>query len=115
MVTYENLFKIAENAHDFIVLAIAKEMCYSEEQEEVPLPVTDIKAVRVNKIRHLIVRIRCRWRIHQGGWRRWPTTLWPISMGKRNVFVRCYNICTSLRRLIQLEGPRIQFIAELGE
>ncbi len=74
--------RIAENAHEFIVLAIAEEMCYSEEQEEAPLPATAATAVRASKIRHLSVRIRCRRRKQQGGWRRWPTTLWPMRRAR---------------------------------
>ncbi len=81
--------RIAENAHEFIVLAIAEKMCYSEERDTIALLVTAATAARANRIRHLIVRIRCRWRIYQGGWRRWPTTLWPTFMGKRNAFMRC--------------------------
>ncbi len=81
--------KIAENAHEFIVLAIAEEMCYSEQQEEMPLSLTRSLTVRANGIRHLIQNIRCRWRIRKGGWRRWPITLWPTSMEKRIAFMRC--------------------------
>ncbi len=81
--------KIAENAHEFIVLAIAEEMCYSEQQEEMPLSLAMSLTVRENRIRHLIQRIRCRRRIRKGGWRRWPITLWPISMEKRIAFMRC--------------------------
>ncbi len=81
--------KIAENAHEFIVLAIAEEMCYSEQQEEIPLTLTMSLTVRANRIRHLIQNIRYRWRIRKGGWRRWPITLWPISMEKRIAFMRC--------------------------
>ncbi len=81
--------KIAEKAHEFIVLAIDEEVCYSEQQEETPLPLTMSLTVRANKIRHLIQNIRCRWRICKGGWRRWPITLWPTSMEKRIAFMRC--------------------------
>ncbi len=81
--------KIAENAHEFIVLAIAEEMCYSEQQEEMSLSLAMSLTVRENRIRHLIQNIRCRWRIGKGGWRRWPIMLWPISMEKRIAFMRC--------------------------
>ncbi len=64
--------KISENAHEFTVLAIAEEMCYSEQQEETPLSLTMSLNMGVNRIRHLILLIRCRWRIDGKGRRRCP-------------------------------------------
>lgn len=81
---------IAANAHENIVLAIEKELCYIDIRE---------KSVKQHAVRNinrrnesiccLVRKIRW-WNKHkEGGRRRWLTMLCPIFTEKRIVFMRC--------------------------
>ena len=86
----ELIANIAENAHENIVLAIEKEMCYIVEQEEkqaesqLELPV----AIK-NEIHKAIRKVRKQWLIWKGGGRRWHTMLWETFMEKQTASMRC--------------------------
>ena len=86
----ELIANIAENAHENIVLAIEKEMCYIVEQEEkqaesqLELPV----AIK-NEIHKAIRKVRKQWLIWKGGGRRWRTMLWETFMEKQTASMRC--------------------------
>lgn len=80
--------KIAANVHEEIVLAIEEDVCYIEEQEK-QKATSENEVTGESMIRHLIERFRSRWRTEEGGWRRWPITLCPISMVKPTAFMRC--------------------------
>ena len=81
---------IAANAHENVVLAIEKEMCYIVEQEEKQTETDrDASVDFVKKIHQTVQRIRKWWLIWKRGGRRWRTMLWEISMEKRTAFMRC--------------------------
>lgn len=86
----ELIANIAANAHENVVLAIEKEMCYIVEQEEKQTETdSDASVDFVKKIHQTVQRIRKWWLIWKGGGRRWHTMLWEISMEKRTAFMRC--------------------------
>lgn len=86
----ELIANIAANAHENVVLAIEKEMCYIVEQEEKQTETDSGASVDfVKKIHQTVQRIRKWWLIWKGGGRRWRTMLWEISMEKRTAFMRC--------------------------
>ena len=86
----ELIANIAANAHENVVLAIEKEMCYIVEQEEKQTETDrDASVDFVKKIHQTVQRIRKWWLIWKGGGRRWRTMLWEISMEKRTAFMRC--------------------------
>ena len=86
----ELIANIAANAHENVVLAIEKEMCYIVEQEEKQTETdSDASVDFVKKIHQTVQRIRKWWLIWKGGGRRWRTMLWEISMEKRTAFMRC--------------------------
>ena len=86
----ELIANIAANAHENVVLAIEKEMCYIVEQEEKQTETDSGASVDfVKKIYQTVQRIRKWWLIWKGGGRRWRTMLWEISMEKRTAFMRC--------------------------
>lgn len=81
---------IAMKAHENIVLAIEKEMCYIVEQEEKQTETdSDASVDFVKKIHQTVQRISKWCLIWKGGGRRWRTMLWEISMEKRTAFMRC--------------------------
>ena len=81
---------IATNAHENVVLAIEKEMCYIVEQEGKQTETdSDASVDFVKKIHQTVQRIRKWWLIWKGGGRRWRTMLWEISMENRTAFMRC--------------------------
>ena len=85
----ELIDNIAANAHENIVLAIDKEMCYIVEQEERAESQKEMTVEVRNVIRQGIRRIRKWWLIWKGGGRRWRTMLWEISMEKQTASMRC--------------------------
>ena len=86
----ELIANIAANAHENVVLAIEKEMCYIVEQEEKQTDFNkNLSADIMNTIHQSVRRIRKWWLIWKGGGRRWRTMLWEISMEKRTAFMRC--------------------------
>lgn len=80
--------KIAANAHEEIVLAIEEDVCYIEEQEK-QKATSENEVTGESMIRDLTERFRSRWRTKEGGLRRWPTMLCPISTAKPTAFMRC--------------------------
>lgn len=86
----ELIANIAVNAHENIVLAIEKEMCYIVEQEEKQTDCNkNLSADIMNTIHQSVQRLGKWWLIWKGGGRRWRTMLWEISMEKRTAFMRC--------------------------
>ena len=86
----ELIANIAVNAHENVVLAIEKEMCYIVEQEEKQTDCNkNLSADIMNTIHQSVQRLGKWWLIWKGGGRRWRTMLWEISMEKRTAFMRC--------------------------
>lgn len=86
----ELIANIAANAHENVVLAIEKEMCYIVEQEEKQTDCNkNLSADIMNTIHQSVQRLGKWWLIWKGGGRRWRTMLWEISMEKRTAFMRC--------------------------
>ena len=86
----ELIANIAENAHENIVLAIEKEMCYIVEQEgKQAAPRMEVPAAIKAVIHKAIRKVRKRWLIWKGGGRRWHTMLWETFMEKQTASMRC--------------------------
>lgn len=86
----ELIASIAANAHENVVLAIEKEMCYIVEQEEKQTETdSDASVDFVKKIHQTVRRIRNWWLIWKGGGRRWCTMLWETFMVKQIASMRC--------------------------
>lgn len=86
----ELIEKIANNAHEMIVLAIDEKVCYIEEQEKTAVQKKAGSILhKKNKIRDLIQKVRCRVCPKKEGGRRWPVMSCPIFTEKRIVFMRC--------------------------
>ena len=86
----ELIANIDKNSHKVFVLAIDEELCYTVVQEEKRTDSKKDKIVNTHySICSSIQRIRRRWAIWEKFSRRWRTMLFPISMEKRIVFMRC--------------------------
>ena len=82
--------KIANEAHKGIALAIDEEVCHIEEQEEVvKQKKTGCLLYKENKIRHLILKVRCRIKSKREGRQRWNAIIDPIFKKKRIMIMRC--------------------------
>lgn len=87
----ELIAKIADNAHEDIVLEIIAEMCYDEKKKADPDSRENAGVVRTeNRFRDRLISFRTRRELKEIDFRRWTTMLYLISMEKRPAFVGLY-------------------------
>ena len=87
----ELIAKIADNAHEDIVLEIIAEMCYDEKKKADPDSRENAGVVRTeNRFWERLISFRTRRELKEIDFRRWTTMLYLISMEKRPAFVGLY-------------------------